>query len=1303
MSGAGKAGSTPSTPGAGGGGGDEVRFRGTWNVSVPNASPVQQFVPPSVPGQTAGAWAARWGVGKDQRATVTGGAAGAGAGASADVDAVTEEEEAGAQAAAEAAAAAAAAAEAAAAAAEADRIAEAELEFGRQQEAEAAAALAEAEAAEAVEAAAMAAKAGARAQAEAETSAKAETTAAETEAAAATAAAAAADGDESKPLPAAATPPAAALKVAQPKQQQQQQQQQRPSAEAGSKTASLRRQLAYYSRANAASVERVKKARGLGADGRPRRRGSLGGGGGAAAAAAATAAPSLPHAGDAAGSGGVTVPPIAVGASLAAALLLDGADLAARAGDRFDAACELASKAARAEAPPDADALHAAHLYTEAGTMLLRIVAAAMARDGGDGDAEMKGPVRAKALELLEAAVRCKRAAGLTVGPAPQTPSSASTSTGPLSPGRSPRMARHAPPFSAARPGVKTVEVPVCDSVLLRLRKEKLLGPEVGTGTASAAASSANMGANDASAELLRLRYTAVTEPDPAKFDAAGYRLRALQIGREIRLLVVVTMYNEDAVELRRTLRGVGRNLRVLSNLFGASAWQEVLVVVVVDGRAAADVGALAWLHRALGAFDAEAMAIGSMGLDVAMHLFEVTACLNGAFGAEATHGGYDGLDGSRGGGGLDADDEAYDASQDDYFDGAKVGNGNSGGEGGNGSSADGGDDADAACFAPGRKGGSGRGRLAQLMGGTGLGRDGPWAEDTPPLQLALALKEKNGGKLDSHAWFFEAFAAQTDPKFVVLLDVGTVPAPASIFRLLRPMERDERIAGVCGELAAYRPSLTNFVVASQHFEYKISNVLDRALGSVVGFIDVLPGAFSAYRYEAIKGGGGNGNGNGNGNGSGSASGSGLNVPLPPGAAAETPPRRGHVRGGGGGGGAQVGFASVSESGDWKRAALMAQAAGAARRAGEDGPLGEYFLSISQTKEELGPFRGNMHLAEDRILCFELIARDGAGWLLHYAKGAVAHTDVPETLSGLIKQRRRWLNGAFFATLHGMRNFGRVLRNAEHPLWRKCLISAQLCYTVAALVMSWFLLSNLYLTLVYICDEGVGAKHVGGGMVCAAVESGYVGATVVQLLLALGNKPGDAVAATLNHACCCYYAGTMLLLLVLSALPLASPDFWTPAGAAHAGCDQFLSPHGCQFGEPNGPCYIRLGDINVCTPYGTDGKTCPVIPLGSGTGNVTGPGGGPGGFGNLTAATAACVHACAGSAAYLALSVSGSLGLYLLAAAAHGELCAVASCMVQYLAMLPTLVLRPLATRDYSHFLALYLLTTARLFPPTPR
>ena len=49
-------------------------------------------------------------------------------------------------------------------------------------------------------------------------------------------------------------------------------------------------------------------------------------------------------------------------------------------------------------------------------------------------------------------------------------------------------------------------------------------------------------------------------------------------------------------------------------------------------------------------------------------------------------------------------------------------------------------------------------------------------------------------------------------------------------------------------------PNLGNFVIAAQHFEYKIYNLLDKAVESWFGFISVLPGAFSCYRYRVIRG-----------------------------------------------------------------------------------------------------------------------------------------------------------------------------------------------------------------------------------------------------------------------------------------------------------------------------------------------------------------------------------------------------------------------------------------------------------------
>jgi cellulose synthase/poly-beta-1,6-N-acetylglucosamine synthase-like glycosyltransferase len=90
-------------------------------------------------------------------------------------------------------------------------------------------------------------------------------------------------------------------------------------------------------------------------------------------------------------------------------------------------------------------------------------------------------------------------------------------------------------------------------------------------------------------------------------------------------------------------------------------------------------------------------------------------------------------------------------------------------------------------------------------------------------------------------------------------------------------------------------------------------------------------------------------------------------------------------------------------------------------------PLEQYFHGDHSLADRLGPkgiygmgiFTKNMFLAEDRILCFELVAKKGAKWTLTYVKPSKAETDVPETAVELIGQRRRWLNGSFAATVVG--------------------------------------------------------------------------------------------------------------------------------------------------------------------------------------------------------------------------------------------------------------------------------------------
>ncbi|KAE9029746.1 Chitin synthase [Phytophthora rubi] len=333
------------------------------------------------------------------------------------------------------------------------------------------------------------------------------------------------------------------------------------------------------------------------------------------------------------------------------------------------------------------------------------------------------------------------------------------------------------------------------------------------------------------------------------------------------------------------------------------------------------------------------------------------------------------------------------------------------------------------------------------------LVRDDNFESFYPPIQLMYALKEKNAGKLNSHLWFFNAFSEQLLPTYTVLVDVGTIPGPSSIFKLIRSMDRNPQIGGVAGEIAVDHPNYFNPVIAAQHFEYKISNLMDKSLESVLGFISVLPGAFSAYRYEAIR----------------------------------------------------------AEKGA--------------------GPLPEYFKSLTTSTRDLGPFKGNMYLAEDRILCFELLARRGRNWTMHYVKDAIARTDVPETLVDLIKQRRRWLNGSFFAGLFAISNFSRVWKESGHSLSRKIVLTLQFIYLSVQSALSWFLLSNLFLTFYYVLTLTLYSKYPALLAIVLGIYLAIVGGIVV---FALGNRPEKRTAAFYSFS----YVFMGLVMLVVSVISI---------------------------------------------------------------------------------------------------------------------------------------------------------------------
>ncbi|KAF2262752.1 chitin synthase G [Lojkania enalia] len=320
-------------------------------------------------------------------------------------------------------------------------------------------------------------------------------------------------------------------------------------------------------------------------------------------------------------------------------------------------------------------------------------------------------------------------------------------------------------------------------------------------------------------------------------------------------------------------------------------------------------------------------------------------------------------------------------------------------------------------------------------------------ASTLPPVQMMFCLKQKNSKKINSHRWLFTAFGRILNPEVCILLDAGTKPGPKSLLALWEGFYNDKDLGGACGEIHAMLgrgwKNLLNPLVAAQNFEYKISNILDKPLESSFGYVSVLPGAFSAYRFRAIMG----------------------------------------------------------------------------------RPLEQYFHGDHTLSKILGKkgiegmniFKKNMFLAEDRILCFELVAKAGSKWHLTYVKSSKGETDVPEGAPEFIGQRRRWLNGSFAAGIYSLMHFGRLYKSG-HNIIRMFFFHIQMIYNMFTTILAWFALASFWLTTSVIMDL-VGSRNEDTGrhawpfgdkvtpIVNTVLKYGYLAFLGLQFILALGNRP----------------------------------------------------------------------------------------------------------------------------------------------------------------------------------------------------
>ncbi|MFT7560126.1 MAG: chitin synthase [Flavobacteriales bacterium] len=247
-------------------------------------------------------------------------------------------------------------------------------------------------------------------------------------------------------------------------------------------------------------------------------------------------------------------------------------------------------------------------------------------------------------------------------------------------------------------------------------------------------------------------------------------------------------------------------------------------------------------------------------------------------------------------------------------------------------------------------------------------------------VNFSVLVKKINAGKLDSHWWYYRVFCELYIPEYVFQLDAGSVVTDNALRSMVEIFDTQPDVGGLASSIRPEKsPKLHSPLEVWQFGQFMKSVLLEWPSEIASGYLSVIPGQFSALRWNAIR--------------------------------------------------------STPDDG------------------GTDRPLDVYFKGLG----DLTPYESALYLAEDRVLCREIVTDHTESWRLDMAEDSIAYTDACESWGELLRQRKRWCNGYLACRSSFITTSRKLLTGDARSGAGKLKIFGASVYHSLQLLLDWFI------------------------------------------------------------------------------------------------------------------------------------------------------------------------------------------------------------------------------------------------------